>query len=62
MAKYGSYGADLARVLCGQSSFEVAKSYEVHAEHYRAQKAQAILAHIQAKTVPGKSDHPDFDD
>lgn len=60
MAKHGSYGADLARVLCGQISVEVAKSYEVHAQRYRAQKAQEILAHIQANTLPGKVKDPNI--
>lgn len=51
MAQHGNYGAELARILCGQTSPQIAKHYEVHAEKFRAQKAQEILAHIQAKTL-----------
>lgn len=54
LAEYGAYGADLARVLCGQTSIEIAKHYEVYAERFRAQKAQSILADVQVKILPEK--------
>lgn len=47
MAPYGTYGGDIARVLCGQVSIQIGKIYEVHGERFRAQKAQEILAEIQ---------------
>lgn len=47
MAPYGTYGGDIARVLCGQVSIQIGKIYEVHGERFRAQKAQGILAGIQ---------------
>lgn len=47
MAVHGKHGSDLARVLCGQTSVQTAKIYEVHAERFRAQKAQEVLAEIQ---------------
>jgi len=52
MAKHGAYGAELARILCGQTSIQIAKSYEVHAQRFRAERAQEILRNIQAKTLP----------
>ena len=51
MAKHGTYGAELARILCGQTSIQIAKSYEVHAQRFRAEQAQEILRNIQAKTI-----------
>lgn len=49
LAQYGAYGAKLARILCGQTSPETAKSYEIHAERFRVEKAQEILSQIQEK-------------
>lgn len=53
MAQHGAHGAELARVLCGQASAQTAKHYEVHADRYRAQKAQDLIADMQAKTLKG---------
>lgn len=50
LAKHGVYGAILARVLCGQTSPETAKSYEINAGRFRAEKGQEILTQIQKKT------------
>lgn len=47
LAEHGTYGSDVARVLCGQKSVQIAKVYEIHAERFRAQKAQEVLAEIQ---------------
>lgn len=47
MAPYGTYGSEVARILCGQKSVQIAKVYEIHAERFRAQQAQEILAEIQ---------------
>ena len=47
MAVHGTYGSDIARVLCGQRSAQTAKIYEIHAERFRAQKAQAVLEEMQ---------------
>jgi len=52
LAKYGAYGAQLARILCGQSSPETAKSYEITAGRVRAEKAQKILSQIQKDILP----------
>lgn len=64
LAKHGAYGALLARILCGQTSPETAKSYEVHAERHRVEKAQEILSQIQKSILPGsdigKSAQPTF--
>lgn len=49
MAVHGAHGSDLARVLCGQTSVQTAKIYEIHAERFRAQKAQEVLAEIQRR-------------
>lgn len=49
MAKYGDYGAELALVLCGQTSPATAKHYEVHAAQFRARQAQVVLLDIQKK-------------
>ncbi|MDZ4312095.1 MAG: hypothetical protein U1A24_16225 [Cypionkella sp.] len=51
LAEHGTYGADLARILCGQTSVEIAKIYEVHAARFRAQKGQKILAEIHLKAL-----------
>jgi hypothetical protein len=51
LARYGAYGAVLARILCGQTSPETAKSYEIHAERLRVEKAQEILSQIQKNTL-----------
>jgi hypothetical protein len=60
LAKYGAYGAELARILCGQASPETAKSYEINAGRIRVEKAQEILSHIQKNTLPrsGGATHP----
>jgi hypothetical protein len=58
MAKHGTYGAELARILCGQTSIQIAKSYEVHAKRFRAERAQEILRNIQARTLPKSSQRP----
>jgi len=60
LAKYGAYGAELARILCGQTSPETAKSYEINAGRFRVEKAQEILSHIQKNTLPrsGGATHP----
>lgn len=60
LAKYGAYGAELARILCGQTSPETAKSYEINAGRIRVEKAQEILSHIQKNTIPrsGGATHP----
>lgn len=51
MAKYGRTGTDLAMILCGQTSMEIARYYEVHAERHRTQIAQEQLTVIQEKTL-----------
>ena len=51
LAKYGSYGAKLALILCGQTSPETAKGYEDHAERLRAEKGQEILIQIQKDII-----------
>lgn len=51
MAVHGAHGSDLARVLCGQTSIQTAKIYEIDAERLRAQKAQGVLAEIQKKEL-----------
>jgi integrase len=51
MAKHGTYGSDLARALCGQTSIQIAKRYEVHAAGYRVEEAQKVLIGIQVKTL-----------
>lgn len=48
LAQHGTYGSDVARVLCGQTSLQIARRYEVHANRHRVQKAQEILAALQA--------------
>ncbi|KIC28708.1 hypothetical protein [Leisingera sp. ANG-S5] len=53
MAQHGTHGAELARVLCGQTSAQTAKHYEVHAGRYRAQKAQELIADMQAVALKG---------
>jgi integrase len=52
LAKHGTYGADVARVLCGQTSPQTAKSYEVYAARQRVGEAQKILTQIQAEILP----------
>jgi hypothetical protein len=52
LAKFGAYGAQLARILCGQTSPETAKSYEINAGRIRVEKGQEILSHIQKNTLP----------
>ncbi|MBI1492694.1 hypothetical protein [Halocynthiibacter styelae] len=49
MAVHGAHGSDIARVLCGQTSVQIAKVYEIHAERFRAEKAQEVLAEIQRR-------------
>lgn len=49
LAEHGTYGADLARILCGQTSVGIAKHYEVHAARHRVRKAQDILVQIHQK-------------
>lgn len=56
LAKHGTYGSEMARILCGESSPVTAKSYEVHAARVRFEKAQEILAHIQTNSRPDKGD------
>ena len=51
LAPHGTYGSDIARILCGQTSLQIAKRYEVHADRYRVQKAQEMIAALQTKTV-----------
>lgn len=51
LAEHGTYGADLARILCGQTSIEIAKHYEVHAARHRVRKAQDVLVQIHHKTA-----------
>jgi hypothetical protein len=60
LARFGAYGAQLARILCGQTSPETAKSYEINAGRIRVEKAQEILSHIQKSTLPraGGATHP----
>lgn len=55
LAKYGAHGAELARILCGQTSPQTAKSYEFHAERLRVAKAQEILSKIQKNALPRNS-------
>lgn len=52
LASKGTYGTDLARVLCGQKSIEVVKFYEVNAAHYRATQAQIVIRDIQRQILP----------
>jgi hypothetical protein len=52
LAKFGAYGAQLARILCGQTSPETAKSYEINADRIRVEKGQEILSQIQENTLP----------
>lgn len=56
MAEYGAYGALLARILCGQASPETAKSYEVHAERVKVEKAQQMLCQAQHELLAHSSD------
>lgn len=60
LAKFGAYGAHLARILCGQTSPETAKSYEINADRIRVEKGQEILSQIQKNTLPrsGGATHP----
>ena len=51
LADRGTYGTDLARVLCGQKSVEISKHYQVYAERYRAEQAQIQLCEIQRKLL-----------
>jgi len=53
LAKFGAYGAQLARILCGQTSPETAKSYEINAGRIRVEKGQEILSQIQKSTLLG---------
>lgn len=57
LAKHGAYGGELARILCGQSSPETAKRYEIHAARFRVEKAQEILSQIQNSFKQGGG-HP----
>lgn len=52
LAKFGAYGAQLARILCGQTSPETAKSYEINADRIRVEKGQEILSQIQKSILP----------
>lgn len=52
MAVHGTHGSDLARVLCGQTSPQTAKHYEVHAARHRVEQAQKTLSLIQAGILP----------
>lgn len=52
LAKFGAHGAQLARILCGQTSPETAKSYEINAGRFRVEKAQEILSQIQKNVLP----------
>lgn len=54
LAEYGSDGAEIARVLCGHKSIQIAKFYEVHANKFRAQKAQESLVALNLKIIGGK--------
>jgi hypothetical protein len=47
LARHGEQGAELARILCGQVSPQIAKDYEIHAERIRMEKAQEVLSRIQ---------------
>lgn len=47
LADRGTYGADLARVLCGHQSSEISKHYQFSAERHRAEQAQIKLCEIQ---------------
>ncbi|SFQ77823.1 hypothetical protein [Donghicola eburneus] len=47
LADRGTYGTDLARVLCGHRSIQISQHYQVYAERYRAEKAQKLLGVIQ---------------
>lgn len=49
LAHRGKEGGDLARILCGQTSPQIAKAYEVHAA--RVAKGQIILGDIQGKLL-----------
>jgi hypothetical protein len=51
LAKHGTYGAELARILCGQTSVEIGKCYEVYADRNRVEKGQEILAQISMKLL-----------
>ncbi|SDJ51593.1 hypothetical protein [Salipiger marinus] len=51
LAKYGAYGAQLARILCGQTSPETAKSYEINADRVRVEKGQETLSQIQTNVL-----------
>lgn len=50
LAEHGTYGADLARILCGQTSVVIGKHYEVSAARSRVRKAQDILAQIHCSS------------
>ena len=52
LAKHGTYGADVARVLCGQTSPQTAKHYEVHAARHRVEQGQKVLSSLQAEILP----------
>ena len=52
LAEHGTHGSDLARVLCGQASLQIAKRYEVHANRHRAQRAQEFIADMQIGLRP----------
>lgn len=55
LARYGAYGAMLAQILCGQTSPETAKSYEIHAERHRVEQAQERLSQIQKNILSDNS-------
>ena len=52
LADRGTYGADLARVLCGHQSIQISQHYQVHAERHRTAKAQELLCALQRNLLP----------
>lgn len=57
LAEYGALGAELAMMLCGQTSPVTPKSYEVHAKQFRARKAQEVLFQAQMQTFLQKNSY-----
>jgi len=55
LAKHGSRGSELARVLCGQTSADIGNHYEIHARRSRAEEAQKSLALIQMDVLAPKT-------
>lgn len=56
LARFGSHGAELALILCGQTSPATAKHYEVHAKRFRAQRAQEVLSDIQKRILHSRDE------